>query len=142
MLLNVEYVFDGGRSQFTVEMDNNSSILNLQQKIETKTDLHPDLQRLFHFSTFLRDKNKTLGDYEILDNANILCIEPGDSTVKFLTGQTFTTWIDPYITTEMLKGIVENEYGIKKDYQRMITKGKGMENHTSPNWMVICHDQS
>ncbi len=129
MLLNIEYVFDGGRSEFTVEIDPDAKVLKLQQEIEIKTDLHPDLQRLFHYATFLQDKDKTLSYYDVSENAHILCVEPGDSTIKFLTGQSFTTWIDPYITTEMLKGIVENEYGIKKDYQRMITKGKGMEDH-------------
>jgi len=62
--------------------------------------------------------------------------------VKTLTGATFITWVQPWMTVEEVKNIIQNKEGISVDIQRFIYGGRQLEDGRTLSDYNIVHDST
>ena len=116
-----------------VEVDPNSTVASLKQKIQDITGVHPKLQDLRFECEGICD-NETLSNYNIQDGSFILIIHsevPMQIFVKSFTGRTLTLNVVPSEPIERVKLMISAMEGIPLDDQRIIGVGKQLEDGRS-----------
>ena len=103
-----------------------NTIRELKLKIQIKEGIPPEEQRLSCDGRKLKDWC-TLADYNIHAYSTLHMDQALDIFIKTLTGKTTTVKIKLSLTVEHLKSIVQVKEGVPPDQQRLIYRGRPLE---------------
>ena len=115
---------------FTVEVKTSEPIEEVKKKIQDKTVLPPEQQRLIHAGT-LMDDNGSLSDFDIQNGTTVylirrLCRYP-IYTSNHRSGHTLTLQVEASYTIDYLKATLEAKVGISQDQQQLLFCGKTLQ---------------
>jgi hypothetical protein len=120
-------------------VDVTDSVRSVKEKIEARTGLPIDLQRLT-FRKRVMDDGDTLEQYQIFDRAwvQVAHIFPNGFAVyvHLPTNKLLPLTVEPHETVETLKEIISELEGIPKEHQRLLRAGRLLDEKKS---LAECH---
>ena len=129
----------------TIEVETSDTIENLKYRIQDKTGIPPDQQRLL-FTGELLENTHTILYYNIQHDFTIQLVCTGNSMVKLsqmliivtaLTGLNITLEVKQSSTIEHLKFMIQDKEGILPDQQMLLFDGAPLENkHTLNDYHI------
>ena len=115
---------------FTIQAKTREPIEEVKKKIQGKTDLPPEQQRLIHAGT-LMDDGGSLSDYSVQNEATLYVIRRLCKYEVFMenssTNHTSTLQVEATYRIENLKAMIEATEGISQDQQQLTFCGKQLE---------------
>jgi hypothetical protein len=106
-----------------IPADPTESVARMKEKIEDKTRVPSNQQRLIHNGLTIDDDKKTLGDYRIKHGSTIV-MQPMEVTIRTPDGRNLVLQVDPHDTIASLKVKVEALEGICPTEQQLMKNGK------------------
>ena len=125
---------------FTVEVETSDPIEEVKKKIQNRTGLPPEQQRLLHAGTLVED-DRALSDYSIQKEATIYLIRRLCRYAIFIknpsSNHTISLQVEASYTIQDLKAIIEAKERISQDQQRLIFCGTPLEDRRTLRYYSI-----
>ena len=126
---------------FTVEVKISEPIERVKRKIQDKTGLPPEQQRLVHAGTLV-DDGGALSDYNIQKEATVYLIRRVRKYEIFIknpkTSHTFNLRVEGSYTIDKLKAMVEAKKGVSQRKQKLIFCGKPLrDRRTLQHYSIV-----
>lgn len=118
---------------FAMEVKLSDTIKEIKMKIQNLENIPYSQQRFFiDYPNFfeLKNDNLSLIDYKVNQESLLYLLvklEEPIIFVKNLTGKTKILEIEPWMTIEKIKGMIQEKWGIPTNLQRLIYDGKQLE---------------
>ena len=127
---------------FVVEVEANEPIEEVKQKIQEKTGLPPEQQRLIHAGTLMHDGG-FLSDYSIQKEATVYLVRRLCRYEVFIknqiTSHTLTLQVEASYTIQYLNAMIEAKEGISRDQQQLIFCDIPLEERRTLKYYSITH---
>jgi ubiquitin C len=148
------FIKDQGTTSLKLRIVYDQSVETLKNQIYKNTGIQPEDQKLTYQDIVLND-GQSLKNYKILNKSTILLDAiidmnskeyksafDGQLFVKTLTAKTITINVNFNQTIQELKQLIQNKEGIPPDQQRIIYKGKQLEDSHELNHYDLFNEET